>query len=156
MRNVAACLITLALVSGCASTAPGGAMPITNAYDGDHPRADTAVFIATDTKTPTPSFGRIHFTDNKQYGCLVNGCPYAVRVKPGRHEFKVRYAGDLNNGLYKEAFIRVEFDMKPRHVYVARYYQDADKQVLAKIEDLGEKPAYIPGRDERMTFDVAF
>ncbi len=155
MKNAAACLIALSVLAGCATTT-GTATPITRAFNGEHPQADTAVFIATDTKTPTPSFGRIHYVDNQQYGCLINGCPYAVRVKPGRHEFKVRYTGDLNNGLYKEAFVRVEFDMKPRHVYVARYYIDADKQVLAKVEDLGEKPAYVPGRDDRMTFDVTF
>lgn len=143
--------MVLALLAGCA--APGA---IPNAYVGQHPLADTAVFIATDTKSTTPSMGRIHYVDGKETDCLASGCPMLVRVKPGRHEFLLRYAGDMNRGKYKEALIRVEFDTRPGHVYIARYAVEADEKIVARIEDLGEKPAYIPGRKDRMSFDVSF
>ena len=143
--------MVLALLAGCA--APG---TIPNAYEGAHPLADTAVFIATDTSSATPSIGRIHYVDDRETDCLASGCPLLVRVKPGRRAFSLRYAGDMNRGKYKEALIRVEFDARPRHVYIARYAIEADQKVVATIEDLGEKPAYIPGRSDRMSFDVTF
>ena len=143
--------MVLALLAGCAAT---GAIP--TAYVGLHPLADTAVFIATDTKSATPSMGRIHYVDAKETDCLASGCPMLVRVKPGRHEFLLRYAGDMNRGKYKEALIRVEFDTRAGHVYIARYAVEADEKIVAIIEDLGAKPAYIPGRKDRMSFDVSF
>lgn len=143
--------MVLAVLAGCA--VPGG---IPNAYEGQHPLADTAVFIATDTRSATPSMGRIHYVDDRETDCHASGCPMLIRVKPGRHAFSLRYAGDMNRGAYKEALIRVEFDARPRHVYIARYTTEADQRVVAKIEDLGEKPAYIPGRSDRMSFDVSF
>ena len=100
--------------------------------------------------------GRIHYVDGRETDCVVADCPVLIRVKPGRHEFLLRYAGDMSRGKYKEALIRVEFDTKPRHVYIARYAAEGDQKIVAKIEDLGENPPYIPGRSDRMSFEVSF
>jgi hypothetical protein len=152
MKFHVACISALALLAGCATTTP----PIDQAYEGTHRLSDTAVFIATDTKTATESYGQIHFVNDKPTNCWAQGCPFAVRVKPGRHKFAIRYAGERKMDVYNAAKILVEFDLQPRHVYIARYTTLANKEVVAKIEDLGEKPAYIPGRADRMSFEVGF
>lgn len=64
-----------------------------------------------------------------------------------RHlQFSVRYAANfawnLQSSGYKFADVDVEVkDMRPRHVYVARYTESAGK-VQVTVEDLGENPNY--------------
>ena len=117
-------------------------------YEGNPPLSDTTVFSASDHTRTKYIDARVIAVDGKETSCVQAGCPYWVRVLPGVHTFRVRYTTDLGFGGYKEivsrvATVNIEIeDMRPMHVYEARYRESSDKQTLhSGFVDLGERPA---------------
>lgn len=124
------------LIGGCAFHQTPYVM-----YEGDVPLANTAVFSSLDDRATPRNESRIHSVDGKPTSCVQAGCPYWVRVLPGAHQFLVRY---LLPGIPVQRYANVPVqvpDMKPRHVYVARY-QLSGNTVRVTFEDLGEDPDY--------------
>ena len=110
------------------------------------PITNTAVFVSLDDKATKINDSRIQSVNNKETSCFKVGCPYWVRVQPGRHTFNILYTSNhhwnLNQSGYTYANLSIEIkNMKPRHVYVARYREE-NKQVKFTVEDLGENPDF--------------
>jgi len=128
-----------ALVGGCAfHHAP---YPM---YEGESPLADTAVFSSLDERATQHEVATIRSVDGKDTPRSV--FPVWVRVLPGTHHFTVHYSTNYGIGAgaitYKYAELPVTVvDMKPRHVYVARFGRTA-QGVSVSVEDLGERPRY--------------
>jgi hypothetical protein len=115
-------------------------------YEGDRPLAATAVFASHDDKATKHIEARITQVNGKETSCFEVGCPYWVRVLPGDHKFKIRYATNfsLSVGAVTHNFTNLEVDvsnMKAGHVYVARY-AERQGRVSVHIEDLGSRPDY--------------
>jgi hypothetical protein len=115
-------------------------------YEGTRPLSETAIFASLDDKATKVSESRIRAVNAKETSCFEVGCPYWVRVAPGTHTFNVRYTANyqwnLRSSGYSYADIKIEVkDMKPRHVYVARY-KELNDRVVVVVEDLGENPNY--------------
>jgi hypothetical protein len=115
-------------------------------YEGSPPLSGTAVFASFDEETVKSNDSRIQSVDGKGTPCSEVGCPYWVRVLPGKHVFSVHYTANhqfVFNGItFKSANLSIEVpDMKPSHVYVARYRQ-VEGRVDFTVEDLGEKPKF--------------
>ena len=107
---------------------------------------ETAVFSSLDDKAVTFNESRIHLVDGTKTSCVQVGCPYWVRVKPGKHTFKVVYTSnhswDLNSSGYSVSNLEITVDdMKPKHVYVMRFSEKEGK-LSYFVEDLGENPEY--------------
>lgn len=112
------------------------------AYEGSHPRADTAVFASFDINTAKYVDARITRVDTTKTASLEAGHPYWVRVKPGAHTFHISYSTNFRVGSHSQAMIEVPLtDMKPGHVYIARY-REAGGRVAVRVEDMGEKPDF--------------
>ncbi|WP_158527797.1 hypothetical protein [Pseudomonas sp. URMO17WK12:I1] len=115
-------------------------------HDESVPVANTAVFVSLDDRTTKINDSRIQSVNNKETSCFKVGCPYWVRVQPGRHIFNVLYTSNhhwnLNQMGHTYAHLSIEIqNMKPRHVYVARYREESN-QVDFTVEDLGENPDF--------------
>ena len=116
------------------------------AYEGSHAQAETAVFASFDQQSAKYVDARITLVDTTKTPSWEVGHPYWVRVKPGAHAFRIAYktdyrlAGPAIN--WREATIDVTVaDMKPGHVYVARY-RESWGGVAVQVEDLGERPDF--------------
>lgn len=140
MKKILSALLTLLLI-GCAYHQTPYPM-----YEGSPSLSNTAVFAVLDDKATKHNESRIVSVNGKEPSCTQVGCPYWVRVLPGNHKFVVRYTsshywGKVGSG-YKYADLTVEVsDMKPKHVYVARY-QELSDQVKVVVEDMGENSGY--------------
>lgn len=111
-------------------------------YDGDRPLADTAVLSAVEGSSSVCQFATLRSVDGKW-----TDRPHWVRVQPGTHSFSIECttrvwmgAGTINSSRAQLAVTVA--DMKPRHIYVARYAQLAGNRIDVKIEDLGENSDY--------------
>ena len=138
--RIASVLVLLA-VSGCAYHHAPYAM-----YEGTPELSNTSVFAAVDEKQTKQVGVEIQLIDGKEPSCWQVGCPIWARVLPGTHKFLVRYSTDFRLALpsinYRLANLEVEVkDMKPRHVYVARY-RESGNGIAVYVEDLGENPEY--------------
>jgi hypothetical protein len=117
------------------------------AYKGDHPRTDTAIFMAEDNSNRNFFSSSIVRVDDKSVVNFMLPGVFAVRVLPGTHKFVVQAIWDNTNsvttaGTYKSQEIELTVeDMKPLHVYVARY-RETESGAEVAIEDLGERPRY--------------
>jgi hypothetical protein len=112
-------------------------------YEGNVPLSGTAVFVSHDDKSTIFTDSRITSANGKQTSCIQAGCPYWVRVLPGRNSFVVHYTSSHSMSGHDYADVTVEIpDMQPRHVYVARYRRPDDQGVRVEIQDLGENPAF--------------
>ena len=134
-------IFVLSALSGCAFHHTPYAM-----YEGAPSLAETTVFAAVDDKQTKHVAIGIQQIDGKEPSCWQVGCPIWTRVLPGTHKFSVRYSSNfgLAGGMisYQRADLEVEVkDMKPRHVYVARY-RDSGGRVSVLVEDLGENPQF--------------
>lgn len=115
-------------------------------YEGTPSFANTTVFVAIDEKQTKHTVVGIQLIDGKEPSCWQVGCPIWTRLLPGTHKFTVRYSTDYGLAAsaitYRSAALDIEVkDMKPRHVYVARYRESSD-QVGVVVEDLGENPDF--------------
>ena len=115
-------------------------------YEGSPSIADTTVFAAVDDKQTKHTAIGIQLIDGKEPSCWQVGCPIWTRLSPGTHNFSVRYSTDfgLATGAitYRRADLEIEVkDMKPRHVYVARY-KESSGRIAVFVEDLGENPEF--------------
>jgi hypothetical protein len=134
-------LLATVLLSGCAFHRTPYVM-----HEGSPPLSSTAVFASFDESSVKFNDSRIRSADGKDTSCFEVGCPYWVRVLPGKHVFSVRYTANhqwsyMSSGFnYADLSIEVP-DMKPGHVYVARYRETGDR-VAVIVEDLGEKPKF--------------
>jgi len=126
-------LLLAASLTGCAFHRTPYVM-----FEGSPPLSETAVFAAFDNKVTKFNDPRIRMVDGKDTSCAQAGCPFWVRVKPGKHVFDVRYSTNfrLSGYNFADASLIVE-DMKPRHVYVVRYVESGGG-VRITVEDLGE------------------
>jgi len=133
----------LLIISGCAfHHAPYAG------YEGTQPLENTSVFAAIDDKQSKHVVIGISLIDGKEPSCWQVGCPIWTRILPGTHKFSVRYSSNFGFGnvastiKYETAILEVEVkDMKPQHVYVARY-KEFGGGVRVYVEDLGENPEF--------------
>ena len=113
------------------------------AYEGSHQLSNTSVLSvgAGDGN----SLAGIAKADGKGTSCAQAGCPYWVRVLPGKHTFQISYK-IFDNGIASHRVGETELtldDMKPKHVYEVRFEATADKSGFrATATDLGENPEY--------------
>lgn len=140
MKRIAA-LVLMIMLSGCAFHRTPFAM-----YEGSPPISETAVFASFDERSVKFNDSRIQAVDGRQTSCIEVGCPYWVRVLPGRHVFSVRYTANYHWNFQSSGFnfadLQIEVpEAKPRHVYVARYKEVGDR-LMVVVEDLGEKPSF--------------
>jgi hypothetical protein len=114
-------------------------------------RADTAIFVSADQRTSEPVLSTLAAVDGRRVNCDFNaGCPVWVRVPAGSREFTIKYRADfhgvpgLTNSGHKETELNATVpQMKPRHVYVARYTRSlSDNTVSIRVEDLGENSKF--------------
>jgi len=127
-------------LSGCASFEPD------KMYDGDHPLSDTTVLSAFDDISPR-SVCTVATLQKVDDNWTSRGIfPAWVRVKPGTHSFVIHCSANFSMGYYTRAELSFSVpDMKPRHIYVARY-QRVYGGVRVKVDDLGENSNYkLPG-----------
>jgi len=115
-------------------------------YEENVDIAETAVFSALDETSTHYNDTRVFGVDGVQPSCAQVGCPYWVRVIPGKHVFHVRYTSDphwnyMSSGFNYANLEVVLEDMKPRHVYVMRFSRNGD-EIGYRVEDLGENPEY--------------
>jgi hypothetical protein len=152
IRSSALTFAALTWLAGCASTFHQA--PFIAYEDKSRPLSDTSVFSALDKDRRSES--RIARVDGVPTSCFQVGCPYWVRVPPGRHVFTVNYlVPGLSSSKYADVEVIVE-DMKPRHVYRATYIGDG-ASVAASVQDLGENPDYgIPLYLDGKVFRVQF
>ncbi|MFT4170912.1 MAG: hypothetical protein QM639_00010 [Rhodocyclaceae bacterium] len=130
-------IVVFVSLSGCAFHQKPYVM-----YDGSVPLSNTAVFASFDTTSSTPHDSRIQTADGKKTSCIQVGCPYWVRVLPGRHSFDVHYMSHIAMTGHRFADFHVVVpEMKPRHVYVTRY-REIGERVSVAVEDLGENPQF--------------
>ncbi len=113
-------------------------------YETDSPQAETAVFSSVDDRATQHEVATIRAVDGKDTPRSV--FPVWVRVLPGTHHFSIHYSTNYGVGGGAITYRYVELpvtvvDMKPRHVYVARFRRTA-QGVSASVEDLGERPRY--------------
>ncbi|MBX3621877.1 MAG: hypothetical protein KF891_18045 [Rhizobacter sp.] len=136
MKKLASLVLAVPLV-GCAFHRAPYVM-----YDGSPPLQNTAVFASVDQETGTDVVATVTSVDGKPTSCAEAGCPLWVRVLPGKHTFAVRYTADIHMSGYSYANLVFTLEnMKPLHVYHARYIQ-TDGRVVARVEDLGERPNF--------------
>jgi hypothetical protein len=107
------------------------------------PLSQTAVFSAYD-ETRAGQYANIQMVDGKETSRGV--FPLWVRVLPGDHVFLVRKldrTGLSGKSAYSETsdFRVTVKDMKPRHVYVARFRERNGASVV-EVENLGQSPNY--------------
>ena len=108
--------------------------------------SETAVFSAMDERFTTQHAAQVKAVDGNKTSCAQAGCPFWVRVLPGRHVFSVYFTSDhswsMTRSSYKYVDLEIEInDMRPRHVYVVRYKAEGD-QITYTVEDMGENPDY--------------
>lgn len=122
---------------------------------GDTPLANTTVFSVVDDKPDTAKksgdVATIQVVDEQE--TPRSFFPVWVRVRPGHHNFVVRYSSDASvivgiggPGTFIADSKRVDIpitvpDMKPLHVYVTRFRKSGDT-IRVEVEDLGERPNY--------------
>ena len=134
-------LLLAMLLAGCSSMHEA---PLV-AYSTQVALADTAIFSSFDELSAATNDSHVLLVDEKKLSAYDDGNPYWVRVLPGDHKFRVRYAvnqrlGDGSASAW--AFLDIDVDdMKPRHVYVTRY-AESDGRVRMHVEDLGELTSY--------------
>ena len=129
-------LMLITILSGCGSIQPD------IMYNGDHPLSETAVFSAYDDTSSRPIcwVTTIQKVDDKNTSLMAY--PMWVRVRPGTHSFVVHCSKNFTLRSYQQAEILITVeDMKPRHVYVARYHNTRDG-IGVRVDDLGENPSY--------------
>jgi hypothetical protein len=100
-------------------------------YTGHHNFADTAVFASVDARFPTMD-ARIKDVDGVRPAYVQAGCPYWVRVLPGRHTLVVHCVLDpkMFSGIIEYEVVDLTAamaDMRPRHVYAAGYDRNGDE-----------------------------
>jgi hypothetical protein len=114
-------------------------------------RTETAIFVSADQRTSEPVLSTLVAVDGRKVNCDFNaGCPVWARVSAGSHVFTIKYRADFHgvtgvtNSGHKETELEaVVPEMKPRHVYVARYTRSlSDNTVSIRVEDLGENPKF--------------
>lgn len=134
-------MAVLMVLTGCASNQPD------RMYDGEHPLADTAVLSALDdiSHASVCTVATVQKVDEKTTSRGI--FPGWVRVLPGPHSFVIHCSYDFSMVGLVINFKRVRLtftveDMKPKHVYVARYSKYAEAVEVA-VEDLGENPSYV-------------
>jgi len=115
-------------------------------YQGNQPLSTTTVFSSLDNNQTKHVEARITHVNGKETSCFEVGCPYWVRVLPGANRFTIRYATNFSLGVgvitHNYAVIDVDVaDMRPSHVYVARY-SERGSRVSVQVEDLGGRPKY--------------
>lgn len=137
-------LVSALALSSCTSVRLYNSQP-DKMYEGDHPLSDTAVFSAHDELSAIcPGGANVRKVDDKETSRFAS--PMWVRVTPGTHSFVVECtnsAGRRANKLYRKyADLEIKIpDMKPRHVYVTRYNEVAQK-IEVTTDDLGENSYY--------------
>jgi hypothetical protein len=138
-RFVKISIITFGLV-GCAHLQPD------QMYSGDHPLSDTAVFSALDDSSGASVclVSTIQAVDQNKTSRMT--FPVWVRVRPGPHSFLIHCTTGFAGGYQSIISYRVELlvkmaDMRPRHIYVARYKPTKDG-VRIVVDDLGERSNY--------------
>ncbi len=142
MKKLAALLCLLVGLSGC------GTLDFTTpyiTYPGTHALADTAVFMARDNQSGEHVIATVQAVNETSVRLKA---PIGVRVLPGRHTFHIQYTSGIRK---TEKLLQLEVDVKPLHVYVARYDEVAGT-VSARVEDLGIRPvvgisATTPAKD---------
>ncbi|MCO5400749.1 hypothetical protein [Ralstonia soli] len=141
MLRIFLAIIFVISISGCAFHKTPYVM-----YEGNPPLSTTTVFSASDHTQTKHIVARITQVDGKDTSCFQVGCPIWVRVLPGSHTFTIRYTANiaLMGPVITStvATVNIEVvDMKPMHVYEARYQEFYDqKRLNATFADLGEKP----------------
>jgi hypothetical protein len=114
-------------------------------YEGDRPLSDTAVFSArNELLASCPHGATVQMVDSRKTSRWIY--PMWVRVAPGTHSFVVQCTLETylvaNKIVRKYVNLEVKVpDMKPRHVYVARYDLIGGKIKIA-ADDLGENSYY--------------
>lgn len=144
-------IFSLIVIGGCVTKQA----PYISYSESNFPLRDTAVLIALDDRHPYGTHlaqTTITGANGKLFTyCNLNGCPYWVRAKQGMNTFIIQYQTDAQLapsitgaglGVTSKIFKKeVVIDMKPRHIYVARYKRQNDS-ISIDIEDMGENADY--------------
>lgn len=140
-----ACLALVMVLTGCVSNT----QPLV-VYEGVRPLEDTAVFVAQPGAKSFQGYrAGVHRIDGKNAVPFIvdfnmgYGSVRWVRVLPGTHTFRLYY--QTNSGIggqyyFTYSTLKVE-DMKPRHVYMAKY-KIVGEYLHVGYEDLGEDPDF--------------
>ena len=135
LRTIFFVILIAAILSGCATAKDPYIV-----YEENIPLAETSVFsVAQNSQLRV---GWILAIDGKELPCFTFQCPPWVRVKPGKHTFRVHYSEKVNLNMYRYADFDVFVsEMEARHVYIPDI-NIVNKKISMIIKDLGENPKY--------------
>jgi len=148
MHTRLAPLIVATLLSAC------GTSPMVTPLAMHAPglaQSESSIFVSVDQRTNEPVLSTLLAVDDRPVECHFNaGCPVWTRVSAQGHEFSILYRANfyglpgVTTSGHEEAVLKVKVDeMKPRHVYVARYFREhSTNNVSVRVEDLGENPKF--------------